>query len=153
MSDELEQLEDWVAPLIRQLQPAQRKQLTRRLARDLRRSQKQRIAAQQNPDGSAYAPRKPQAWKKQGSIKRRALFSQIRTARYMKARGSIDTASVGFTGRVATIARVHQLGETAKVDKNGPRYNYPRRQLLGFTQRDRVHIGDAILAHLSERGL
>ena len=50
--DDLTALETWAAPLIAKLQPAQVRQLTREIARDLRRSQAQRIAAQVAPDGT-----------------------------------------------------------------------------------------------------
>ena len=43
--------------LVRQLEPAQIRKLTRELARTIRLSAKQRIAANQAPDGSAYTPR------------------------------------------------------------------------------------------------
>ena len=41
------------------LGPAQRRVLFRDIARYLQKSQGQRIAAQQNPDGSAFEERKP----------------------------------------------------------------------------------------------
>src|SRR5260363_336760 len=43
------------------LQPSARRRLARTLAVALRRSQQSRIAAQRNPDGSAFAPRKARA--------------------------------------------------------------------------------------------
>lgn len=147
MADDLQALEDWVEPLIQQLQPPQRRQLARTIARDLRRSQRERIKAQQNPDGSDYAPRKPQRWK-QGAIRRKAMFTKLRTAKYLKARGTPDTATVGFSGRAAYIARVHQFGRTTRVDENGPRYDYPARKLLGFAG-EREQIADTILDHLT----
>lgn len=52
--DPLSALEDWVAPLLAKLEPAQRRALARNVGQALRRSQAARIAAQQNPDGSAY---------------------------------------------------------------------------------------------------
>ena len=60
MTDELQALEDWVEPLLAKLSRSERRQLIRRVGRDLRRSQAQRIESQRNPDGTSYAPRKPQ---------------------------------------------------------------------------------------------
>src|SRR5699024_4439539 len=133
---------------IRQLEPRQRKQLNRNIARDLRRRQRERIKAQQNPDGSPYEPRKPQHWK-QGAIKRQAMFRRLRTARYLKARGFTNKAVVGFTGRGAHIARVHQYGLSAPVEPGGPRYRYPSRRLLGHTSAGRDDIAASILRHLT----
>nr|WP_239168394.1 phage virion morphogenesis protein [Chromobacterium violaceum] len=46
--------------LLQKMEPAARRGLARDIARQLRQSQQKRIAAQQNPDGSAFTPRKPQ---------------------------------------------------------------------------------------------
>ncbi|SHF00431.1 phage virion morphogenesis (putative tail completion) protein [Modicisalibacter ilicicola DSM 19980] len=148
--DDLDALADWVAPLLAKVEPKQRRALARKVARDLRRSQRERIKAQQNPDGTAYAPRKPQHRAKQGAIRRKAMFSKIRTAKYLKAKGSLESAEVGFVGRVAHIARIHQEGLRAKVDKDGPHYDYPERRLIGFSASDRELIQDALLKHLTE---
>nr|WP_283101616.1 phage virion morphogenesis protein [Halomonas populi] len=43
----------------------------------MRRSQRERIRGQTNPDGTPYVPRKPQQWRaRQGSIRRRAMFGK-----------------------------------------------------------------------------
>ncbi|NWC10169.1 phage virion morphogenesis protein, partial [Pseudomonas agarici] len=79
--------------------------------RKIRRSQQQRVLAQQNADGTRYAPRKARDLRgKKGRIKRKIkMFQKLRTASYLKARGDGNGISVGFTGRVARIARVHQF--------------------------------------------
>lgn len=152
MSDDLTQLEDWCAPLLAKLGAGARRTLARTIATQLRRSQSQRIAAQQNPDGSAYAPRKrAPARKKKGRIKQRAMFSKLRTATYLKARASGDDATVEFTARVSRMARVHQDGGTDKVSPRGPTAHYPQRQLLGFTSADRDMIRDLLIEHLAPR--
>ncbi|WP_416462796.1 phage virion morphogenesis protein [Sphingomonas sp. VDB2] len=58
MNDDLAELEQIAGALIRNLSSTQRRTLMRRMARDLALSQRQRIAAQKQPDGSAFAPRK-----------------------------------------------------------------------------------------------
>ena len=71
MADNMEALEEWVGPLLAQLDVKQRRALARNVARDLRRRQRERIRAQTNPDGTPYAPRKEQRLRaQQGSIKR-----------------------------------------------------------------------------------
>lgn len=148
MSDDLAALEEWIEPLIAKLGPAERRRLAREVARDLRISQRQRIKAQQNPDGSAYEPR-ANLRGQSGSIRRKAMFSKLRTAKYLKAKGSAAFATVGFVGRVAHIARVHQFGLRDRVEPGGPRYRYPQRELLGFTRPDRERIRDALIDHLT----
>lgn len=146
--DDLQRLEEWASPLLARLQPAQRNALARRLAAELRRSQQQRIAQQRNPDGSAYAPRKPRAREKAGRI-RRAMFERLRQAKHLKAGGNANEVWVGFVGRTARIARVHQEGLSDRVAPDGPSVRYDRRELLGFTLADVELVQRFLVEHLS----
>lgn len=147
--NDLEQLETWAAPLIAALTPAARRVLLQAITVDLRRSQQRRIAQQRNPDGSAYAPRKPQREKRTGRIRRGAMFRRIRMARHLRATSSADGLRVGYAGRVARIARVHQDGGQDHAKRGGPLIRYARRQLLGFSDADRERVRDLLLAHLT----
>lgn len=150
MTDDLEQLEGWAGVLLDRIAPAQRRQLARTLGRELRRSQQQRIAEQRNPDGSAYAPRKRQPLRnKTGRIKRGAMFQQLRKAKHFKIKAGQDGVAVGFFGRVARIARVHQQGSVDRVQPGGPTVRYPQRVLLGFTDAEREQIRDTLIQQLS----
>ncbi len=149
MTDDLTALETWCAPLLAKLGAGQRNAVARKIATSLRRSQSQRIAAQQNPDGSGYAPRKKQpARKKKGRIKQRAMFTKLRSAAYLKARGTGDAATVEFTARVQRMARVHQEGGTDRVSPKGPRIRYEQRRLLGFSRDDERLVRDLLVEHL-----
>lgn len=149
MADDLQALEDWVAPLLARLETKERRRLARSVARDLRRSQRERIKSQTNPDGTPYAPRKPQKWRaRQGSIRRQAMFGKLSTAKWLKATTRGDSAVVGFFGNVARLARTHQYGLRDRVDRDGPTIAYPQRELLGFTEADRRLILDSLLTHL-----
>ncbi|WP_053157262.1 phage virion morphogenesis protein [Pseudomonas protegens] len=146
---DLEALEDWAAGLLGQLQPAARNQLARSIGQALRRSQQQRIIAQRNPDGSKYAPRKQRNLRgKQGRIQRQVqMFKKLRTASFLKVQGDGNAISVGFTGRVARIARVHQYGLRDRAKRGAPEVKYEQRELLGFIDTDIDLIRDGILAH------
>jgi phage virion morphogenesis protein len=61
MSDDLAEVERIAGALLRGVSPAQRKNLMRKMARDLVISQRQRIIAQRQPDGSPFAARKPKS--------------------------------------------------------------------------------------------
>lgn len=151
MADTLDDLSDWLTPLITRLQPTERSRLARQVAQGLRRSQQQRILAQRNPDGSAYAPRKARDLRaKAGRIKRKAkMFTKLRTARYVKAKGGAEGATVGFAGRIARIARVHQYGLRDRPAPGARDVQYAKRELLGLTDAERDLIRDQVLAHLS----
>ncbi|UVM13124.1 phage virion morphogenesis protein [Pseudomonas protegens] len=148
---DLEALEDWAAGLLGQLQPAARNQLARSIGQALRRSQQQRIIAQRNPDGSKYAPRKQRNLRgKQGRIKRQVkMFKKLRTASFLKMQGDGNAISVGFTGRVARIARVHQYGLKDRAERGAPEVKYEQREVLGFTSEEIDLIRDNLLAHLT----
>ena len=152
MADDLTALENWAAPLLAKLQPAQVRSITREIARDLRRSQAQRIASQKAPDGTVYPARKPQSQqqlrKQKGKI-RQAMFAKLRTARHLRADSTASEAVVGFVGRTARIASVHQEGLRDQVQAGGPSYTYPARPLLGITEAERSAIADKLLKHLA----
>ena len=152
MSDDLHTLATWAGALLAKLQPAQRRAINHKVAIDLRRSQAQRIKAQQGPDGAAYPPRKrrKELKGKKGRIKRQkaAMFTKIRTAKYLKVKATGDQIEVGFFGWVARVTRVHHDGLTDNVTKNGPKYSYPSRPLLGFSEFDQTLIRESLLRHL-----
>ncbi|GEN25394.1 bacteriophage tail completion protein S [Halomonas cupida] len=145
--DDLQSLEEWVAPLLEKLTPKERRKLARTIATALRRRQRERIADQQNPDGSAYEPRKPRS--QAGFVRRQPMFMKIRQAKYMRTRAAPNSAEVSFMGRVARIAQVHQKGLRARVQSGGPSYDYPQRELLGYSEEDQRFIRDMVIDHLT----
>jgi len=148
-TDPLNPLESWAGALLAKLEPPARRTLAVTIARELRRSQQQRIASQRDAEGSPFAPRKPQLRDRSGAIRRRAaMFGKLRTARWLRASGTADAAEVGFAERVARIARIHQEGLRDRPAANAPEVRYPRRSLLGFTGADREMIRDRLLQHL-----
>ncbi|USI72715.1 phage virion morphogenesis protein [Sphingomonas morindae] len=218
MSADLAELERHAGAILGRLGPAERRQLLRRVARDLKGSQAARIAAQRNADGSPYAPRKSKpapkkggypikflypkgaarprlvlmrdwirqgdhftgfdiesgaertyAWDKvarwlpvepadrarpggtlrrRGGIRRQAMFRKLRQARYLKSGATDAELWVGFSGRAAAIARVHQEGGEDRPAPKAKPVRYPRRQLLGLTEADRDTMINTMLSHL-----
>ncbi|TCD11473.1 phage virion morphogenesis protein [Lelliottia amnigena] len=129
--DNLHKVDEWLAALLANLEPAARQRMMRELAQELRRKQQQNIRLQRNPDGSGYEPRKVTARTKKGRIKRQ-MFSKLRTAKYLKTATSADSASVQFEGKVQRIARVHHYGLREKIKNKNMYINFPKRNLLGF---------------------
>ena len=153
MSGDLHALEAWAGALLAKLQPAQRRAINHQVAIDLRRSQAQRIKAQQGPDGAAYPARKrrKELKGKNGRIKRQkaAMFAKIRTARFLKLMATGTQIEVGFFGRVARMARVHHFGEEEHLPKGGQTYKYPERPLLGISTANHELIRQSLLQHLA----
>lgn len=144
----MQPLDDWLVGLMLKLSPAERKALNRRVMYELRRSQAQRIAAQQNPDGTPYQPRAGQKnlRGKKGKIKRKAMFVKLRTQRHLKVRSDADAIEVGFRGRDAVIATTHQEGGV-RVSR-GRRFVTPKRGLLGLAGNDMLALERAYLDYL-----
>ncbi|MCG9124968.1 phage virion morphogenesis protein [Laribacter hongkongensis] len=140
-------LESELAGLLQQTGPAARRQLAREIGRELRRSQQKRIAAQQNPDGSRFAPRKPQL--RQRTPVRRQMFTRLRTARYLQLETTPEAVAIAFVSSVARIAKVHQFGEEDEV-RPGLTARYPARELLGMTEEDIGRVQEAVLRHLAD---
>lgn len=146
--DELQQVDAWLTALLASLAPAERKRMLRELAQQLRRTQQQNIRLQRNPDGSGYEPRRVTARTKQGRIKRQ-MFTKLRTAKYLKATASADSASVQFEGRVQRIARVHHYGLRDRVSRKGPEIRYTERRLLGVNDEAEVVTRNILLRWLA----
>lgn len=146
---ELTPFDNQVAGLIGALAPASRRKLASEIAKELRRSQQQRIKQQKAPDGTPYQARKRQPLRaKKGRIKR-AMFQKLRTSRYMKASGRNDAAVVEFTGKVQRIAQIHQLGLKDRPNLHVQDVQYPERQLLGFSQDDKQFVEELVIKHLN----
>jgi len=138
MSD-FKPFEEKLKGLLDAMSPAARRRLAVDIAKRLRQSQQQRIKSQKAPDGTAYAPRKPQRIRdKKGRVKRE-MFAKLRTSRYLKANGSDSAAVVEFTGKVQRIARVHHFG----LKENG--MNYPKRMLIGIDEQCKNIVEDTLL--------
>lgn len=148
----VEEVQAKLSALINNLSPQARRQLARNIGQALRKNQQARIARQENPDGTAFEPRKPRKefGKKKGRIKRKAMFAKLRTARYFKIQSNANEVSVGFNGSSAMIAKVHQYGLMSSPSKTKDfKVRYAQRELLGFSQSDLDVIEDLVLAQLS----
>lgn len=144
---ELEALEEWAGALLAKLGTAERRALNQSIARELRRSQQQRIAQQRAPDGTLYEPRKKNLRKKKGRV--RTMFAKLRAAKHLKLQSDANAIAIGFVGRTARIARVHQRGFRDRPAPGMPDVQYPQRELLGFTDADLDLIRARLLDHLA----
>lgn len=146
--NEFKPFDDRLNSLIAALSPASRRKLAGEIAKQLRRSQQQRIKLQKAPDGSPYKARKRQPLRaKTGRIKR-AMFQKLRTSRYMKATGRENSAAVEFTGKVQRIAQVHQYGLKDRPNVHAQDVQYPERQLLGFCATETPVIEEIVIKYL-----
>ncbi|HET6536725.1 MAG TPA: phage virion morphogenesis protein [Sphingopyxis sp.] len=82
------------------------------------------------------------------SIRRGAMFRKIRTGRYLRAGQAPDEAWIGFVGLLGQIASVHQYGLKDKPGPFAEAVDYPQRELLGLSEKDRDDLMDAVIEHL-----
>lgn len=140
----LHELDGYLAGLLAKLAAPQRRALARAVAVELRSRQSARIAAQRNPDGTPYEPRKPQLRHKRGGI-RRKMFTRLRMVRYMRIEADPNTAVVTFAATAMRIAAVHHFGLRDRVNRNGLTSKYPARQLLGLDDADLSSVTGLVL--------
>lgn len=148
MSD-LTEINDLAGALLQRVAPAGRRQILRGLARDVRKSQSDRIARQIQPDGTPFAPRKAPATgarARKGQLRQKVMFRKLRMAKFLKAGANDGEAWIGFAGRAASIARVHQDGLSDSPARGAKKVRYARRVLLGLTDAEQAMILDQILA-------
>lgn len=153
MADDLRIVEDYVGGLVAKLSAAQRRKLAMAIAVSERRANAQRIAAQKDPDGKAFVPRKAASLRgKVGRIRRAdGMFKKLRQARYFSAEATPEAAFAGFANATAArIARVHQGGLRDRVTRESGSavVRYPERRLLGVSDEDRARILDLVLQHI-----
>ncbi|EMG3686319.1 phage virion morphogenesis protein [Serratia marcescens] len=146
---ELNPLDTRLAGLIAKLSPQSRKSLAVAVSKRLRAGQQQHIKRQQAPDGTPYAPRKTRLRNKK-RLRDRAMFSKLRTARYLKAQGNSDAAVVEFVGRVQRMVNVHHFGLRDRPTPHSDAVKYEARPLLGFGPDDVKIIETAVIEHLAE---
>jgi len=150
VAENLQVLEEWAGALLSKLEPKERRQLNLGIARKLRRNQQRRIAAQKNPEGTPYAPRKDRQHlrSKRGRVKQK-MFTKLRQVRHLKQQSDANSIALAFLGRTARLARVHQYGLRDRPGPNAPDVQYSARELLGFTNADLDMIRDDLLDHLA----
>ena len=144
----LEAFDERLSALIGNLSPAARKEMARTIAKRLRAGQQQNIKRQQAPDGTPFKPRKAPARKKKGRVKRE-MFAKMRTAKYLKAKGTADDAVVEFTGNVQRMARVHHYGLRDRPARGGKEVQYEARPLMEISPRDKHSIRAIVTEYLS----
>ncbi|WP_110973692.1 phage virion morphogenesis protein [Enterobacter roggenkampii] len=147
---EFKPFDDRLNGLITALSPAARRKLAGEIAKELRKSQQQRIKLQKTPDGSPYQARKRQPLRAKGGRIKRAMFQKLRTSRYMKASGRENSAVVEFTGKVQRIAQIHQYGLKDRPNQYVQKIQYPVRQLLGINKSEKDKLERVILFYLSK---
>lgn len=156
MSDGIEQVKLAFTDLLRNISKPRRRLLYQQIGRELARSQRIRIKAQQNPDGSPFEPRKKrkQLRKKKGRIKNQLMFQKIVTPSHLKLRYEQEGISLGFYGGDAAIANVHQYGLYSSPSKYKDfKVKYAQRELLGFSEEDIEMIERFVIKAIAEGSL
>lgn len=86
--------------------------------------------------------------RRRGTIRQRAMFRKLRA----KALGSGATdreAWVGFSGRAAAVARVHQEGRMDRPSRKAKAVRYTKRGLLGIDNQQTATLVSTLLAYVS----
>lgn len=148
--DDLQRLDTWLAPLLHQLGPSQQRQLAHQVALRLRAANQQTMAAQQNPDGQAWQPRKNRSRDARGRLRQGPMFRKLRTARHLRAQVLGNAAVVQFMGRAERLARIHHFGLRDRVAPGGAEISYPARELIGISEEQLDQVTDLALSFLTQ---
>ncbi len=150
---DFEPIEQLCRDLLLRTAAPERARLMRAIGREIRKSQSDRIAAQRDPDGAAFAPRraKPNRGGKKSRLRQAKMFRKLRMAKSLKGGGNADEAWVGFGGRASQIARIHQEGLADAPAQGQAKVRYAQRVLLGMTEAERQRTLDLILTRLASR--
>ena len=153
MANDILQVKTAFAHLLQNISKPRRRLLYQQIGRELARSQRRRIKAQQNPDGTAYEPRKAQkvrSKKPKNRVKDR-MFKKIANPSHLKLRYTEQGLTLGYSGGDAAIANVHQYGLKSRVsDKLALKVKYAQRELLGFADEDIEMIEDLVIKALTD---
>jgi phage virion morphogenesis protein len=139
---DLTKVEDWLEGLMLRLSDGQRRKLSMKIGRSLRRSNAKRIAANVEPDGGAMAPRKPRLRPDGSKVRRSArMFRRLRQARNLRIKAAPDSVELNFGGgSIEKIAAIHHDGQVGLVGRTREgrtiRARYEARRLLGFGAND-----------------
>lgn len=85
------------------------------------------------------------------TIKKRIMFRKLRTYARLRAGSDGNEAWVGFEGRTAEIAEVHQMGGMDRPSPKAKMVRYQQRKLLGLSAKDQQDIMAILVSLLPER--
>lgn len=147
-ADALAPVERWLTDAVSALEPEARKKLMTEIGRELRTRTRRRMAAQQAPDGTPWRPRKRAM---DGRVKSYAKMMQgLRDLRRLDLKATPEGMELGWSGRNAMIANVHQMGDVDEVHRHGPRVKYTARPLIGLPPDDLEFVRQRLLAALPD---
>lgn len=152
-SDALAGFDEFFGRVLAGLTPARRRRAAMKLGHALRRANLARIAANEQPDGTAMEPRKPKM-DRRGRLRRRAggkMFRKLRYARMWKIDARPDSVEISPRSG-ENVARVHHFGLTGTVGRDAQgrtiKSRYPARRLLGFApgdEREAMSVAEEML--------
>ncbi len=144
-TDSLQQLEDWAAPLLAKLSPAEQRKITRAIATELRRSQVKRIGQQRNPDGSKYAVRKkarppvnkPRRFLYEGDYSSRKRVAEVKSYR------DEGNRIIGYdieAGGIRTFIKSNMERSFAPTSMSGPSIRAQRQRTKAMFNRMKTKV-------------
>ncbi|PID61706.1 MAG: phage virion morphogenesis protein [Gammaproteobacteria bacterium] len=143
LESNISELRPWLQTYIDRLSPSERKKLMRKIAQNLAKANRQRMAKQQSPDGETWQERKPQ---RDAKSNRNKLFVKLRQAKSLRKRVQGNRIIVGFNGSAGRIARIHHYGLRERLQYGEA--DYPVRELIGIIDDDKKMTEQTILGHI-----
>ena len=147
---DLDTLDHALSDLLSRCSPAASRAVLREVMRGLQQRNRERMAANVDPDGKPFAPRRPQRIRdKKGRIrmrtKRGAMFRKLRNTLNVKVADGVGTLDFRGSPR---IPEAHHFGLVDRV-RAGLSVTYIARPLLGISASDRDYVREVLLKHLT----
>lgn len=103
------------------------------------------------PVESADQNKRGGKFRRQGAVRRGAMFRKLRSARYLKAGSTADEAWVGWIDpAVSRVARVHQDGGSDRPAAHAKPVRYARRMLIGLGSFELNALVGRLLGYIAE---
>ena len=80
-----------------------------------------------------------------GQATRNKMFKHVRNAQYLRIKKTTQGAEIGFNAQLSNILNIHQFGLMGEVEKGGKYTKYARRELLGFSQEEKLMIENEVI--------
>jgi phage virion morphogenesis protein len=146
--DDLDRIEAWLAPLLAELEPRNRRKIAMRVMRLARRANAARIAKNVEPEGGAMTPRRPRAIRDRKSKVGR-MFQRIGKAKNLKIAVDSEGGTLSFANPlIESTAAEHHFGLTGFVGRTRDgrviRTRYDARRLLGFGREQDQFLDEVV---------
>lgn len=138
-------LNDRFGEILKRVNPAERRKLSRSIAVAVRAERSNEILANKNADGTAMEKRKAQkASRRRSKNKSGKMFKKLGKRSSLRIHANASFAAVSFQHKNRKIAENHQYGRKVQINRY-TKVKYPKRSLLGIGPKEEQIVLDQLM--------